>query len=217
MFTGLIEATGSVEHINMRAGVKTIGIKSDLFKNAIETGSSIALSGVCQTVTMISGTTCFFDVCEETLATTTLGNIRARNTVNLERAIEAAGRLDGHIVTGHVDSTGRIIRTTRRGVSIYLSIKIDARQSRFCVPRGSIAVDGISLTIASAANGLITVQIIPHTSAQTTLAGIRRGSIVNIETDYLVKSFQHMTNKTAADRDKLRLLADSGYNNGGIS
>lgn len=184
MFTGLIEATGKIVTMRRSSRGGRLTIASSL--EGLEIGDSVSVNGACQTVAELKGDTFSCDVLPETLRVTNLGQLRAGSPVNLERALEAGARFGGHIVNGHVDGVGRVIRVIRDP----LGIEIDAGRElgRYMVPKGSVAVDGVSLTTGpDPSGGRFRVFIIPHTWETTTLGKISPGSRVNIEVDILAK------------------------------
>lgn len=193
MFTGIIEEVGEIREVTPRdAGARiTIGCQTVL-ADACE-GSSIAVNGVCLTAReLIPG--CFSaDLAPETLARTNLGALRPGSRVNLERPLVAGGRLSGHIVQGHVDGTGtfRELRDLGDG-NWWLEIRVPSALTRYLVEKGSVAIDGISLTIAKLDADVLSVAIIPHTYANTTLGGYGAGDAVNLEVDILAKHVEKL-------------------------
>ena len=176
MFTGIVEAVGRVAALRRtRAGAR-LEIEAPF---EVPDGASIAVAGVC--LTAIGGLR--FDVVPETLSRTTLGSLKPGVKVNLERAMKAVDRLDGHVVQGHVDGTG-VVRA-RRGST--LEIGVDGGVAPYLVPKGSIALDGVSLTVVEAGPDHFTVALVPYTLSHTTLGGLRRAARVNLEADILVK------------------------------
>ena len=184
MFTGLIETTGRVVAMRRSSRGGRLTIASSL--EGLEIGESVSVNGACQTVAELGRDSFSCDVLPETLRVTNLGDLRSGSAVNLERALGADARLGGHIVNGHVDGVGKVIRVIRAP----LGIEIDAGRElgRYMVSKGSVAVDGVSLTIGpDPAGGRFRVFIIPHTWDSTTLGKARPGSRVNIEVDILAK------------------------------
>jgi riboflavin synthase len=184
MFTGLIETTARVAAMRRSSRGGRLTIASNL--EGLATGDSISVNGACQTVAELGDGTFSCDVLPETLRVTNLGKLKSGSIVNLERALEAGARLGGHIVNGHVDGIGRVIRVIRDP----LGIEIDAGRElgRYIVSKGSVAVDGVSLTVGpDPSAGRFKVFIIPHTWETTTLGRARPGSGVNIEVDILAK------------------------------
>lgn len=183
MFTGLIECTGSI--IAIRSGA--LEISSALPLNEISTGDSVAVNGACLTITSIRNNTLSFDISPETVMRTTFGMMQPGSKVNLERAMKLGGRLDGHLVTGHIDCIGELATVQYMDNAILLQFNLPKEQARMLVEKGSVAVDGISLTVNSVTDNGFSVSIIPHTLAKTTLSEIGTGKKVNIETDILGK------------------------------
>ncbi len=197
MFTGIVETTATLAELRPGgAGVYRLRLTGagDVAADAAM-GASIAVSGVCLTVAGVAAGELAFDVVRETLDRSTLGGLRTGARVNLERALPAGGRLDGHFVQGHVDGTAvvtRVIATSREHV---LWFRPDAGLLDYVIPKGSIAIDGVSLTIASVKPPESSVALIPTTLDRTTLSGVRVGDRVNIETDILARTIvYHLRN-----------------------
>jgi riboflavin synthase len=188
MFTGLVEGTGKVLALTPQP---TGGVRLQLDAGPIAAdarlGDSIALNGCCLTVTALDGPRLAFDLLEETLARTSLRQAGPGAIVNLERALAANGRYGGHFVTGHIDATGTIRVWQQTGVDYELRIAIDPAHGRYLVPKGCIAVDGISLTVADVAPDEFSVWIIPHTREVTALRERKVGDPLNLEFDLLAK------------------------------
>ncbi len=189
MFTGLIECTGSI--IAIRSGI--LEISSALPLNEIRAGDSVAVNGACLTITTIRNKTLSFDISPETVMRTTFGIMQPGSKVNLERAMRLGGRLDGHLVTGHIDCIGQLETLLQKDNAILLQFSIPKEQARMLVEKGSVAVDGISLTINSVTDNGFSVSIIPHTLSRTTLSEIVTGKKVNIETDIIGKYIARLT------------------------
>lgn len=187
MFTGIVEAVGSIRQMRKTPDGALITIDAAPVAESLGVGDSICVSGVCLTVTSIDGGTIQADISAETLSRTTLGALRRGDKVNLERALRADGRLGGHFVLGHVDGVGTIRRIVRRGDSWTVAIDVPESVARYIVEKGSVAVDGISLTVAAARGRRIEIAVIPHTMANTTLAEATPGGRVNVEADILGK------------------------------
>src|SRR6185312_892053 len=174
MFTGIIEELGGVEAAGSRLRIRCSAVMSDLTE-----GASISVNGVCLTALDLQPDSFAADLAPETLRRSNLGDLRAGSRVNLERPLAAAGRLNGHIVQGHVDGTGEFLSMEPLGDdNWWMRIRIPAELDRYLVFKGSIAIDGISLTIAAIENGIVSVTIIPHTYRNTTLGGYQPGSRV---------------------------------------
>jgi riboflavin synthase len=192
MFTGLIETVGKVASMRRSSSGGMLTVVSSL--DGLEIGESVAVNGACQTVAGLKGGTFSCDLLPETLRVTNLGELKAGSTVNLERALPAGARLGGHIVNGHVDGTGRVVRVIRDPLG--LEVDIGREMGRYIVAKGSVAVDGVSLTVGPDPEaGRFKVFIIPHTWESTTLGKVRPGSRVNIEVDILAKYVEKFTGR----------------------
>ena len=187
MFTGIIEEIGYIESIDVARGYGKLTVSGKLILRDCHLGDSIAVNGVCLTVTDIAGSSLRFDVSAETLERSTLGLLRKRNPVNLERAMAADGRFGGHFVSGHIDGIGTIITRMQDANATLFTITASPDLIRFVVEKGSIAIDGISLTIASCNSTSFTLSIIPQTLKQTTLRWRQVNDVVNLENDMLGK------------------------------
>jgi riboflavin synthase len=177
----------------------------------VKTGDSIAVNGVCLTVTRLSGDTAVFDVSAESLNRTTLKNSRPGQSVNLERAMSAEARFGGHVVQGHIDSIGKIISIQKQGDFAVFTLEAPAQLLKEIVVKGSIALDGISLTVASIAGKTFTVAVIPETLSRTTWGQSKVSDTVNIETDILLKAVRKqiekiLPNQSGLTEDKLKEL-----------
>ncbi len=187
MFTGIIQDTGTVRKLTRKGEDALLEVTTELPLEDVKVGDSIAVSGGCLTVTTLGKKSFAFDVSAETLSKTTLGKLKAGDRVNLEKALRMSDFLGGHLVLGHVDCAGRIVERSSRAGSIVFGITLEPGLSKYVVAKGSIAVDGISLTVNSCEGDRFYVNIIPHTAEKTTLAGKKAGDSVNIETDILGK------------------------------
>ena len=187
MFTGIVESVGVVTEVQPQGDLTRLTIEAPDVAGGVRRGDSVAVDGACLTVTEHwEGRVCF-DAVRETLERTALGALRPGSRVNLERAMRADGRLDGHIVQGHVDGTGRVERLEREGDDVRLFIACDAEISGSLVEKGSVTVAGVSLTVVGVGDAGFDVALIPHTLAVTTLGELRPGDRVNIEADVLGK------------------------------
>ena len=193
MFTGLIEEIGSVRHVVSGAEWGSIAIGCRNVLSGTKIGDSIAVNGVCLTVTDLKKDGFTADVMAETLHRSSLGTLRQGDPVNLERAMPADGRFGGHIVAGHIDGTGVLSRKERIGNAVLLEISAAPAILYEIVEKGSIAIDGVSLTVVSVSENGFTVSIIPHTGAQTILLEKNTGSTVNLETDVIAKYVRRFT------------------------
>jgi riboflavin synthase len=193
MFTGIVEELGSVKSFEPRATGAHLVIQCLTVLSGTGQGSSIAVNGVCLTALDLTPDTFAADLAPETLTRTNLGELTAGARVNLERPVTPATRLSGHIVQGHVDATGELITLDELGDgNWWLKIRIPDALDRYIVHKGSVAIDGISLTIASLDNGVAGVTIIPHTHSSTTLRHAKPGTRLNIEVDVLAKHVEKL-------------------------
>lgn len=190
MFTGIIEGTGKIVEIkNTTKNRSAIQMTVDLGKHRkdLKTGQSVALNGVCLTVTSISKSRCIFEMIDETMKKTDLGNLKKGSIVNIERSLKAGDRLEGHFVLGHVDGVGKITKIEKKPKEIQVWFQIPKKLTKYVVKKGSIAVDGISLTVVDVKNSRASVCLIPHTVSVTNFRTKKVGDKVNIETDILGK------------------------------
>ena len=214
MFTGLVETIGTV--VSAQESAAGLRLRVDLSRAAegVRLGDSIALGGVCQTVAAIEGTVAAFDAVAETLARTTVGRWQAGTRVNIERSLRPNDRLGGHFVAGHVDATGRVIESGPRPDGWWLRAELPADLFAEIAPKGSIAIDGVSLTVVEAAAPIFSVTLIPTTLRETTLGALAVGDLVNAETDLLAKYVRRaLAALTGGEADKrlLDALARSGF------
>jgi riboflavin synthase len=187
MFTGIIEGLGKIKRLTMKGADAVVEIEAAIDLTDMSIGDSIAVNGACLTVTAKTEKTFSADVSAETLSKTTLRNLKSGDKVNLEKSLRVGGFVGGHFVLGHVDATGRILSQTQKSGSLILAVEIDDKLSRYIVEKGSVAVDGISLTVNKLEKGRFYVNIIPHTAVNTTLVMKKEADWVNIETDVLGK------------------------------
>lgn len=192
MFTGLIEEVGAVERIAHEGGAARIVVEAPGAAASAKLGDSIAVNGVCLTAVAIDGGLISFDAVPETLARSSLGSLRAGSKVNLEQALVAGARLGGHFVQGHVDGVGRILAIREEGNARVVTISAPAELMRYMVLKGSVALDGISLTLAEVGEETITVWIVPHTWTHTNLSDRRPGDPVNIEADLIARHVEKL-------------------------
>jgi len=192
LFTGLIEEVGRVRRRQQRGGLQRLEIAATTVLEDARVGDSINLNGACQTAVEVGGGGFCVESVEETLARTTLGQLRAGDPVNLERSVQAHGRLGGHLVLGHVDGVGEVRRFEAAGAQRILEIAPPADLLRYIAAKGSITIDGISLTVASVTTDSFTVSVIPHTLEGTNLAGRRAGQAVNLEVDVLARYLERL-------------------------
>ena len=187
MFTGIIEHLGRVREASRRGGLTVLAVSVEPPFAEVKVGESIAVDGVCLTVTALSGDGVSFEVVPATLARTTLSRRRPGDVVNLERSLRLGELVGGHLVLGHVDGVGRVTSLRPVGGEVEMEVEVPAELTRQMLPQGSVAVDGISLTLVTVEAGRFTVALIPHTREHTNLREKQVGDLVNIETDYLGK------------------------------
>ena len=213
MFTGIIEELGTVEAVETRAAGARLKVRCATVMKDMTEGASIAVNGVCLTAVDLRPEYFSADLAPETLRRSNLGDLRAGSRVNLERPLSPTGRLSGHIVQGHVDGTGEFVSLDRLGdENWWLRVRVPADLDPFLVYKGSISIDGISLTIAALEGDLMSVTIIPHTYRNTTLAGYRAGARVNLECDVLAKHVEKLVrNLDLKPRLTVERLRDEGY------
>lgn len=187
MFTGIIQALGIVKALARKGDDALLEIETGITASETKIGDSIAVNGACLTVTKLGGKGFTADVSAETLSRTTLGGLNRGDRVNLEKSLRVSDLLGGHLVLGHVDGVGRIIEKTAKSNSIVFGIEVESGLSRYIVEKGSVAVDGISLTVNRCTQGRFYLNIIPLTADETTLGFRKSGDRVNIETDIIGK------------------------------
>lgn len=187
MFTGIIEEKGTVEAIIKQPRLFTLTIKAPKVSRGTQAGESISVDGVCLTVKRKPGSSVSFDVMKATLKVTTLGLFKIGQKVNLERALRVSDRLSGHFVTGHVDVIGTVEKIIKKKNEVEFVIRMPASFRRFLVPKGSVCVDGVSLTVGKVAERRFSVYLIPYTVRNTTFHERKEGDPVNIEIDILAK------------------------------
>jgi riboflavin synthase len=200
VFTGIVECVGEVEALRPLGDAARLVVRAPGLAPELRVGDSVAVSGACLTVTETSGETIAFDAVRETLDRTTLGELAPGGAVNLERALRADGRLDGHIVQGHVDATGSVRELARRGRDVRLVLDCPADLAGQLVPKGSVAIDGVSLTVVNVEAEGFDVALIPHTLEVTTLGRLAPGRRVNLEADVLGKYVKRYVDRILAAR-----------------
>ncbi|MEA3399663.1 MAG: riboflavin synthase [Armatimonadota bacterium] len=211
MFTGLIQEVGAIRRVRPSGGGADLQIQAPQIGPQTEVGESVAINGACLTVEAPGddGFTCHAGA--ETLARTTLGELSVGAGVNLERALSVGDRLGGHFVQGHVDCVGRIAARRDEGTTAWFSIEVPPEHARYVVEKGSVAVDGISLTVTEVAGVTFEVAIIPYTLANTTLGTAGPGQRVNIETDILAKYVERLTGGEPEADISTDFLAEHGF------
>ena len=211
MFTGIIEELGRVVATGLNRASGRLQLAADRVLDDCRIGDSIAVNGVCLTVTAIRQPVIDFDVSAETLRRSNLGRLKPGALVNLERALPADGRFGGHIVSGHIDATGSFNRRRQEGNAEILSFTAPPAVSRYLIEKGSIAIDGISLTIAELSGHDFSVAAIPHTLAVTTLGRLKPGAEVNLEVDLIAKYVEKLLGKADHGGLDLTTLKKHGF------
>jgi len=214
MFTGLIESVGTLRSIQRRGASARLAVELGSLTENMKLGDSVAVNGVCLTIIQLNNTVGQFDVSQETLDKTTIGSLRTGSKVNLERALQLGARLGGHMVQGHVDGLGHISSLKQDQAFMHISLTVPDDLAVQVVRKGSIAVNGISLTVADRDDKCFSIAVIPETANQTTLGTAKIGDAVNLETDIVVKSVQQYLAKIVSGGqtqagitvDKLRQL-----------
>ena len=200
MFTGIVEEVGTVKAVTD----KNITVKCSSVLNGTKIGDSIAVNGICLTVTEISENAFTADVSEETFKVSALNCLKTGSYVNLERALKADGRFGGHIVSGHIDGVAKIKTITPQNGFFNLEIELQENESRYVIRKGSIAINGISLTIADVMNNIVMIAVIPHTYENTCLKYLKNGDYVNIEVDIFAKYVEKFLS-TSDNRSRINL------------
>nr|WP_297274570.1 riboflavin synthase [uncultured Agathobaculum sp.] len=217
MFTGIIEEIGTVRRIERGAAGARLTIAAKTVLEGTELGDSIATNGVCLTVVSMTSDSFSADVMAESLRRSSLGALQTGSSVNLERAMPLNGRFGGHIVSGHIDGTGTIASQQREDNAVWVTVRAPAALLRYIVEKGSIAIDGVSLTVAAVDETSFAVSIIPHTGAQTILLDKKAGETVNLECDVIGKYVEKLlapyapTDKAAPSGITMEFLAQNGF------
>lgn len=199
MFTGIIEEIGRVKNIKQSAQAVELTIHANKIMKDMHNGDSISVNGVCLTVTSFSNDEFHLDVMPETIKSTSLRELKNGSTVNLERAMSPQGRFGGHFVSGHVDGVGTVKNIKDVGNARYYEIKADAEIIKYTILKGSVAIDGTSLTVFEVSDSTFTISLIPHTRAETILSEKGVGDLVNIECDMLGKYIEHFVHSRFSD------------------
>lgn len=212
MFTGIIEEVGSIDRIQNGAYSAVLLIKAKEILTDVKIGDSIAVNGVCLTVTSLWENKFSADIMHETLNRTGLSSLKSGSHVNLERAMILNGRFGGHIVAGHIDGVGKVIRTWKDENAIWYNIQTDKSVMKYIVEKGSIAVDGISLTVAEVNEDNFSISAIPHTVESTVLKERAAGMLVNLETDIIGKYIEKFVNVMRKENGISReFLIENGF------
>jgi len=214
MFTGIIEDIGKIIDITKTGGKREFKIATKFHGGDIQEGDSVAIDGVCLTATKVEKGIFCADASLETLKLTTLQDKKSGGNVNIERAMSADGRFGGHFVMGHVDGIGTIVNMKKDGDSIRLELEVPREASQYIVKKGSIAIDGISLTVNEQHANIITVNIIPYTASKTTIGGKSIRDNLNIEADIIGKYVQSFVNKGERKGVDMKFLYEHGFAKG---
>jgi len=213
MFTGLTEELGIVKSINRLSYGASIFVECNKVLDDLNIGDSISVDGVCQTVGKLENNGFLVDVSQETIDVSTFKYFQTGKKVNLERAMKANGRFGGHIVSGHVDGTGKFIEKISQGAFDLYYFSVPDEITRYMVYKGSICVDGISLTIASLEDNVFSVAVIPQTTSNTNLLSLKSGDYINLESDIFAKYIEKFISKTDNTTDKITVsfLEEHGF------
>lgn len=211
MFTGIVEEIGHIHHISKTSRAEKLVISCEKVLEGTKIGDSIAVNGTCLTVTSMDGTSFSADVTPETMRRTAFSLFRPGTPVNLERALRLGDRLGGHIMMGHVDGTGRILSMKKDDNAVNISISTDRKWMRYIIEKGSVAVDGISLTVAGRTEKSFSIALIPHTGSETALLLKHPGDLVNLECDYLGKYVEQLLKEGPTEGLTMGMLETLGH------
>jgi len=213
MFSGIIEEIGQIQKIDFISGGIKLTISANKILEDIKTGDSVSVDGICLTVTSFNKNSFTVDAVGETLKKTTLSKIKNKSYVNLERAIRFNERIGGHLIHGHINSTARIIQLKKIGENFLLQIELPDDLMKYIIKEGSIAVDGISLTVADIIDNKINISIIPHTWQNTTLQYKKENDLVNIEVDFAAKYIENFIRNYLSQKNEIseEMLKKLGY------
>lgn len=214
MFTGIIEEIGTVVSVTRSSQKAQVAIKADKIFSDLKLGDSVAVNGVCLTASAISGDTFTADVMNETFSRTSLSQLKPKSHVNLERAMSAQGRFGGHIVAGHVDGTGTIMAVEKDDNAVWYTISAKPDIMKYIIEKGSVAIDGISLTVAKLTDSCFSVSIIPHTAKETILSEKSVGDMVNLENDIVGKYIEKLMGFRQENTARSNITADFLSQNG---
>lgn len=209
MFTGIVEEMGTIRAVRRGRSSSVLSIGASMVLSDLKIGDSVAVNGVCLTATGKDDGGFTADVMHETLDRSSLGALSVGSRVNLERAMAADGRFGGHIVSGHIDGTGTVVSVRRDDIAVWYTIRTTPQLMRYIVEKGSIAIDGISLTVAAVETDRFSVSIIPHTVQETTLGEKRPGATVNLENDIIGKYVEKLMQKDGGMTPEF--LAQNGF------
>lgn len=203
MFTGLIAELGIVQELRRRGESYRLTLAAHRVMEDLNIGDSVAVNGVCLTAVALGGDCFTADVMPETVRHTNIGDLQCGDKVNLERTLRMCDRLDGHIVSGHTEGVGTITQVRSDGIANVFTIKTEERLLKYILPKGSIAVDGISLTVTQVTANDFSVSVIPHTARETTLGFKVQGAKVNLETDVIGKYVERLLSSSGHEKKKL--------------
>ncbi len=208
MFTGIIQDIGLISKISPKGGKKEINLQTQKMQDHLKIGDSVACNGICLTVTAFNSQQITVEAMNETIFKTTLGNWSLRQSIHLERAMQLSDRLDGHIVQGHVDCISRLQNKKTINDTLYLEFALDGQFSQLVVPQGSIAINGVSLTVSAKKSESFEVSLISHTLQYTHFSGLKTGDYVNLEFDIIGKYVINMLSKTNMNE---KWLKENGF------
>lgn len=214
MFTGIVEEVGKIKKIERNTVSARLSIEADKVLQEVKEGDSIAVNGICLTVTSFTKNSFTADVMHETMNRTTLGKLKENSPVNLERALSVMGRFGGHMVSGHIDGRGKIVGIEKDDNAVLFTIETTEKILRYIVEKGSIAINGISLTVARVDRKNFTVSVIPHTLRVTSLGSFQRGDEVNLENDIVGKYIEKLLGLSCPEKKESTLTMDFLIKNG---
>lgn len=214
MFTGIVEEVGKIKKIERNTVSARLSIEADKVLQEVKEGDSIAVNGICLTVTSFTKNSFTADVMHETMNRTTLGKLKENSPVNLERALSVMGRFGGHMVSGHIDGRGKIVGIEKDDNAVLFTIETTEKILRYIVEKGSIAVNGISLTVARVDRKNFTVSVIPHTLRVTSLGSFQKGDEVNLENDIVGKYIEKLLGLSCPEKKESTLTMDFLIKNG---
>ena len=211
MFTGLVEEVSKIQVLATHSGGARLFLLCEKILDDLKIGDSVAVNGTCLTVTSIENKIVCFDVAKETLNLTNLSNLKVNDSVNIERAMPANGRFGGHIVSGHIDGMGKFIQKNVDGMSYIMSFEAPREISKYIIKKGSICINGISLTIAKIEGNVFNISIIPHTFENTNLKDLQNGDYVNLEADMIAKYIEKFTSSADNSTITESFLMENGF------
>lgn len=217
MFTGIIEAVGRVKSIEKMDRSARIEVMAEIANNDLKLGDSVAINGVCLTLTSRLGNTFWADAGLETLKVTTLGNLKSGDSVNVERPMQMGGRLGGHLVQGHVDCVGKVLFINKIDSGVEVTVEFPKEFAKYIVKRGSVAINGVSLTAAEVEGNTFKVFLIPHTVEATTFKFAKAGDAVNLEVDIIGKYVEKMTHLDAGEYHQKTEITEEFLRQNGFS